>query len=1047
MKTKALFAASIAMLKVICPEVLGTQVVGISPTPGSFHASPAGPIVVTFDYPIDPGSVDDSSVIVSGEVSGRHPGTLSFASDNTQMTFRPAVRFNAGEKAQIDLTHRITAPDGVPIQPFCAAFNILSGFALAEYGLGTPYDVGPHPMSVVIVDVDRDGHPDIVTADADLDRPATAQTVSVLRNRGDGTFEPKVQSRSEYQICGNALTVAAADLNGDHYPDLLVGFYTTSAGCTNSLAVLLNDGAGRFGPPTIYSLVARPIVVRAADLNGDGKVDVIICGRERLGVLLGNGDGTLGPVQYASGVGFENALWGLQVADLNGDGKPDILVANDFANYTTSATNDGTGHFTAAATFPSQRNTRHLGVGDFNFDGKMDFAVANRNSKSVSVFLGHGNGTFGDPTDYPVRGVPIGLVVGDLDGDGIPDIATTAAFDPEPTPGRFISVLKGLGDGRFRERRDYPIALTDIEPAYIAAEDLDGDGKMELIVPSRCCGTLYVMKTGTAAIEGNVYFDRNGNCARELTDDLGAGGKWLRLTGAGGINQYAVSGANGDYRFEVNAGTYQLSLVHNESTRETCGNGDGIIYPVSVENSDRSVGRDFPTPPCPCSDGAFTISCTAVLKPHCPVACPKLTRKVCPCEQFDYLVTIDNCGPALKNAVVQLTLSGGVTYVTKGLNGTGKCATVTPIYNGGPSPFLCDASLPNPDGTIVWNIGTLDTGTCTFDVVVETDNVYGNHLVAQPSVSGDCPAKGAHITKQGNQWPEDVFCSDDPNDKSVSPIGCGVDGNVPPDEPLTYTVRFQNVGNAPADKVVIRDLLDRNFDLESMKILSTSHTYTGVEVTSTGELVWTFDGINLPASLTDLPGSAGYVQYRIRPKTGLPEGTTILNSAAIYFDYNAPVITATTTNTLRSVPMPDAEFSSAAVSMNAPWTHDFGYTGGTADGASFAWDFGADATPPSSTNQDASGVSYNTEGPKLITLVISRYGCVATNQLVIWVGSCEGVPTLSLRRSNEKVTVSWTDCGILQVAESIHGPWRDVPARTPYPDYINARQRFYRMRK
>jgi len=111
-------------------------------------------------------------------------------------------------------------------------------------------------------------------------------------------------------------------------------------------------------------------------------------------------------------------------------------------------------------------------------------------------------------------------------------------------------------------------------------------------------------------------------------------------------------------------------------------------------------------------------------------------------------------------------------------------------------------------------------------------------------------------------------------------------------------IRFQNVGTTPALKVVIRDVLDSSLDVESLEIVTTSHPYTKVEFLPQNLLVWTFAGINLPDSTHNEPASHGFVVYRIKPKASLVEGTQLLNSAAIYFDDNLPVITNATLNTV-----------------------------------------------------------------------------------------------------------------------------------------------------
>jgi hypothetical protein len=107
---------------------------------------------------------------------------------------------------------------------------------------------------------------------------------------------------------------------------------------------------------------------------------------------------------------------------------------------------------------------------------------------------------------------------------------------------------------------------------------------------------------------------------------------------------------------------------------------------------------------------------------------------------------------------------------------------------------------------------------------------------------------------------------------------------------IDYVVRFQNTGSDTAFTVVIRDVLEEDLDIESVQILGASHAFTP-SFGDTRELVFTFPNILLPDSTTDLLGSQGFVAFRIKPRTGLLPGDLIENSAAIYFDFNEPVIT------------------------------------------------------------------------------------------------------------------------------------------------------------
>ena len=139
----------------------------------------------------------------------------------------------------------------------------------------------------------------------------------------------------------------------------------------------------------------------------------------------------------------------------------------------------------------------------------------------------------------------------------------------------------------------------------------------------------------------------------------------------------------------------------------------------------------------------------------------------------------------------------------------------------------------------------------------------------------------------------------DPNDKQVFPTGWGTAGNVEPETEFKYTIRFQNTGTDTAFKVVLVDSLDSNLDIASLQIGSSSHSFA-FKVSGKGRpvLSWTFDNIMLPDSSRNQLGSNGFVSFSIRPKTGLALGTRLENFADIYFDFNDPVRTNTTLNTL-----------------------------------------------------------------------------------------------------------------------------------------------------
>jgi uncharacterized repeat protein (TIGR01451 family) len=114
------------------------------------------------------------------------------------------------------------------------------------------------------------------------------------------------------------------------------------------------------------------------------------------------------------------------------------------------------------------------------------------------------------------------------------------------------------------------------------------------------------------------------------------------------------------------------------------------------------------------------------------------------------------------------------------------------------------------------------------------------------------------------------------------------------DDWFTYTIHFQNTGNAPAFNIRLRDTLDANLDINSFEVRGYSHP---AQISLNGNILTVrFNNIMLPDSTTDYEGSMGYFQYRLKPLPNLPNGTQIENTAYIYFDYNAPIITNTTQN-------------------------------------------------------------------------------------------------------------------------------------------------------
>lgn len=152
----------------------------------------------------------------------------------------------------------------------------------------------------------------------------------------------------------------------------------------------------------------------------------------------------------------------------------------------------------------------------------------------------------------------------------------------------------------------------------------------------------------------------------------------------------------------------------------------------------------------------------------------------------------------------------------------------------------------------------------------------------------------------------DLLCSEvvssfDPNDKSARPTGITNENYIDSLQEIVYTIRFQNVGTDTAFNVRIEDYFPNVLDLETIRILTSSHDYrleVRSEISDYNGLIFHFENIHLVDSFTNEPGSNGFVKFAIRPLLPIDEGTKIENVANIYFDFNEPVRTNTVFHTI-----------------------------------------------------------------------------------------------------------------------------------------------------
>jgi hypothetical protein len=343
---------------------------------------------------------------------------------------------------------------------------------------------GGAPYSVVAADVNGDGKPDLICANnyATLGLP-NPNTLFVFTNDGRGGF-----TLSAILPTGiGATRVIAADLNNDGKADLVCAAYSD-----DTLTVWFNDGSGGFVNRTDISvrppLMGKmgPIGVAAADVNGDGKLDLVSANEagNSLTVLTNDGHGGFTMAAYLE-VG--HAAEAVTAADVNGDGKIDLISVNENDSTLTILTNDGRGGFVVAST-PSVGNGPAAVVAtDVNGDGKLDLVTANARTNTLSVLTNDGTGRFtlaSSPTVGNGPYGPYGVTAADLNGDGSMDLVSANQS------ANSLTVLTNDGFGNFTLAATLGVGAV---PRDVVAVDVNGDGRLDLVSADWGGNTLSVL--------------------------------------------------------------------------------------------------------------------------------------------------------------------------------------------------------------------------------------------------------------------------------------------------------------------------------------------------------------------------------------------------------------------------------------------------------------------------------------------------------------------------------------------------------------------------
>jgi hypothetical protein len=430
-------------------------------------------------------------------------------------------------------------------------------------------------------DFNGDGHLDFVAKDTANNRNL------ILLGRGDGTFSAPIVSN--IPPTSNYGPMAAADLDGDGNLDLAM------ANVGPKIQIMLGDGRGSFRLGT--SIKTKAVVIDsliAADLGGKGKSNLVATTGVNFGnnfcvsgfgvaVLSQGSNGNWAEADYPTGTDPESVV----AADMNGDGRLDLVVANAFSSSISILLNKGgsaSSSFSPAIRYtPGPSFIDNVSVKDLNHDGKPDIVF--RPNGALNVLLNQGDARFLSGSLVDVGLLPQALAVSDLNHDGIPDLALIGFNGcPEGAPNQFISILSENGQALATGHLNYSGDVWDI-----GLGDINGNGSTDAVLSgnptSKILTSLLNKGNGTFSLASNPFTDVEDDGF--AVGNYNSGGKADVATIATNSNEFQVLFGKGNGEFGSPATYHTGSNPVSIGKRDL--NGDGYADLVVANSGDNTV--------------------------------------------------------------------------------------------------------------------------------------------------------------------------------------------------------------------------------------------------------------------------------------------------------------------------------------------------------------------------------------------------------------------------------------------------------------------------